>query len=269
MAELQVSSGPFSGATFIYHIEFPADYPFRPPQVVPAFAGIAVACEEIKEGWQIYSLRSRQRGEVLGAGEEGLLVQWADGTSGFLEASDLQALGRGPSFALYHPLLSEQGHFCLCGLRDKWAPNMTITVLLSFARAAVEEAAQGVRPIPNGSCNEMCFCTVNGKAGEDWLQAPWRWYCRARSRFFGDKGLVPLCVVATGSQRLSVQCSSMAGTLLGELEVDAESSMEDLEHLIIEKISMSEGGTLWKLVLPDGACLSEAQRSQTVRELLT
>lgn len=269
VAELQVSSGPLSGATFIYRLNFPADYPFKPPQVVPAFAGVAVAFGEIHEGWHIYTPRSQQRGEVLAASEEGLLVQWADGTGERLEESDVShVVGQSPSFALYHPLLSDTGHFCLCGIRDKWAPHMTITVLLSFARAAVEDAAgEGIRPIPPGSCNDMCFCTVNGSASEDLRQGPWRWYCRARRRFFGDKGVVPLCVSVRGSQRL-VQCSSMAGTLLGEVEIDSERSMEELEHLVIEKVPMAEGGTLWKLVLPDGACLSDSQRSQSIRDLL-
>lgn len=81
-AELRVSSGPFQGASFVYILNYPRDYPFKPPTLKVAFTGFPVAYQDIQEGWYVYMVPPRstsgQRvaGAVTDAKEGGMTVQW-------------------------------------------------------------------------------------------------------------------------------------------------------------------------------------------------
>lgn len=81
-AELRVSSGPFQGASFVYILNYPRDYPFKPPTLKVAFTGFPVAYQDIQEGWYVYMVPPRstsgQRvaGTVTDAKEGGMTVQW-------------------------------------------------------------------------------------------------------------------------------------------------------------------------------------------------
>ena len=81
-AELRVSSGPFRGASFVYILNYPRDYPFKPPTLKVAFTGFPVAYQDIQEGWYVYMVPPRstsgQRvaGAVTDAKEGGMTVQW-------------------------------------------------------------------------------------------------------------------------------------------------------------------------------------------------
>lgn len=81
-AELRVSSGPFQGASFVYILNYPRDYPFKPPTLKVAFTGFPVAYQDIQEGWYVYMVPPRstsgQRvaGAVTDAKDGGMTVQW-------------------------------------------------------------------------------------------------------------------------------------------------------------------------------------------------
>ena len=81
-AELRVSSGPFRGASFVYILNYPRDYPFKPPTLKVAFTGFPVAYQDIQEGWYVYMVPPRstsgQRvaGAVTDAKDGGMTVQW-------------------------------------------------------------------------------------------------------------------------------------------------------------------------------------------------
>lgn len=298
LAALQVSRGPFSGATFVYSITFPRDYPFKPPKMKAQFAGYPVSFEEVEAGWHVYMIppgaaaRQRRKGLVTGAAPDQLTVRWCDGdgdandtdeeeentahetvvSKAFWEDNGL-VLGQSPSAAIYHPLLTCDGSFCCCGIDNKWAPQWSVVLCLSFARTVVEDPQpdDGDRPVPPDSSNTMCFCTCNPAACEDLRRSSSRWHQRARRRFFTEKGVVPLCIAATeaaGEARIGIRCTSLAGTLLGELEVDSLCIMEELEEAVHDQIPLKDGGIAWKIVLPDGSCMSEDCRYRTVGSVL-
>ena len=81
-AELRVSSGPFQGASFVYILHYPRDYPFKPPRLKVAFTGFPVAYQDVQAGWYVYmvpptsSSGQRVAGAVTDAKEGGMTVQW-------------------------------------------------------------------------------------------------------------------------------------------------------------------------------------------------
>lgn len=291
-AELQVSSGPLKGASLVYSIQFPTDYPFKPPTMRPEFAGFPVQFGELQQGWYVFmvpprSTGQRQKGQVTVAGDSEITVQWikkgemgdddddeeAEGEVDVISLSSFEGqtspvLGQSHDGEVYHPLLDTSGIFCSCGIRDKWAPHFTILTCLSFAHSAIEDPTNedGMRPVPAGSSNEMCFCTVNPGACQDFQDGQWQQL--ARRRFFTEKGVAPLCVSASLGEApegsCCIECTSLAGTQLGKIQMDCQKTMEDLEKEIQEKIPMKETGVAWKIVLPDGACVSEHLRYRSI-----
>ena len=110
-AELRVSSGPFQGASFVYILHYPRDYPFKPPRLKVAFTGFPVAYQDIQEGWNVYmvpptsSSGQRVAGAVTDAKEGGMTVQWKQqrlGNGCFLRV-DFWIFGR--EMRRQHPLI--------------------------------------------------------------------------------------------------------------------------------------------------------------------
>ena len=281
----------------VYSIHFPTDYPFKQPTMRPQFAGFPVQFQEVQRGWYVFMVppRSttgqRQKGAVTAEGDSEITVQWikkgemgdddddddeeAEGEVDVISLSSFEGqispvLGQSPDGVVYHPLLDTSGIFCSCGIRDRWSPHFTILTCLSFAHSAIEDptSEDGMRPVPAGSSNEMCFCTVNPGACQDFQAGQWQQI--ARRRFFTEKGVAPLCVSASreageaAEGSCCIECTSLAGTQLGKIQMDSRTTMKDLEKEIQEKIPMKETGVAWKIVLPDGACVSETQRSRSI-----
>ena len=289
-AELEVSSGPLQGASLVYSIDFPSDYPFKPPGMRPEFAGFQVLFPEIEKGWYVYMIPpksttgQRQKGIVIATADGEITVRWVDTeddfddeephgevdviSSSFFDDQGPPVLGQSKDGIVYHPLMDAVGKICSCGIKNKWAPHFTILTCLAFLHAAVEDPnpEEGTKPVPPGSSNEMCFCTVNAAAGEDYRAGVTRWHQKARRRFFTEKGVVPLCVITTATEpgSMCIQCTSLAGTQLGELQIDSQKTVEDLEREIDDKIPMKEAGVAWKIVLPDGGCVSENLRYRSI-----
>lgn len=186
----------------------------------------------------------------------------------YFESHDSPVLGQSKDGVVYHPLLDARGTFCTCGISQKWSPHFTVLTCLSFARAAIEDPnpEDSTKPVPPGSSNEMCFCTTNPAACKDFTADPSQWHHIARRRFFTEHGVVPLIcsTSATEPGEIWIQCSSLAGSQLGEVQIDSQRTMEDLEAEIQRSIPLKEGGVAWKLVLPNGNCLSELLRYRSV-----
>lgn len=297
-AELQVPRGPLRGASLVYSIRFPRDYPFKPPNLRPQFAGFPVTFAEIQPGWHIYMVPpksttgQRQVGTVTGIADGEISVRWIsewetrdeegrdeEGQGeveiiglGSFESQNPPVLGQSKDGVVYHPLFESSGQVCMCGISQKWAPHFTILTVLSFVRVALENPNphEPMKAVPHGSSNDMCFCGVNGAASEEFGDSITRWERSARARFFTEKGVAPLCVTTASTEpgMICIQCTSLAGTQLGEIQIDSHKAMEDLEREIQEQIPLKEMGSSWKIVLPDGTCISESLRYQSVGSVL-
>ena len=267
-AELQVSTGPLRGASLVYSIHFATDYPFKPPTIGALFMGFPVAFHEVQVGWHLYmvppksSTGQRQKATVIAAGEGEISVRWIEGSSEEVDEPDegevdvihlssfeacSPVLGQSNDAVVYHPLLDAEGRFCTCGIRDRWQPHCTILTCLSFAHAAIEDPTceDGTRPVPVGSSIMMCFCTVNAAACQDFQAGSWP--LMAKRRFFTEKGVAPLCINTTATEpgNICIVCTSLAGSQLGEIQINSQQTLEDLENEVQEP-----GRNLCLLVLP-------------------
>ncbi|CAJ1435343.1 unnamed protein product [Effrenium voratum] len=271
-AELQASKGPFAGALFLYKLIFPATYPFKHPEVSSEFVGFEVCFEEIEAGWSLYMVppfagaKQRRKCIVVEKQPYHLSIKWEVGEGETCSVSRDRweelgpVLGRSTDMNIYHPLFSRNGGFCACGFRDSWAPCKTPAICLAYIRASVEDdAADGERPVPPGSKTMMCFCEVNPEAGRDFQKSPSAWWQHARERLFQKRGLLPLCISNIGQQQgtISVQCRSLAGRVIGEIQMDSDASMEQLECEVQKRIPLSLGAVGWRLVLPSGGLTAD------------
>ena len=121
------ADSPYQGGVFFLNINFPTDYPFKPPKV-----SISDPIEQnkvvVNRLFAKQSVIGRYYGKKKGERSKVCISHWTDLNLLIVLLTQVAFTTR-----IYHPNINSNGSICLDILRSQWSPALTISKVASPA----------------------------------------------------------------------------------------------------------------------------------------